>query len=131
MLQKENRLKKVRDFNLLIKHGRWVGGAFFNLKFVNLAELGGYFSKREDPDSFKKQLKIAFSVGVKLDKRAVKRNRLRRQAREAVRLLIKQGRVKNGFYVLLVAKKEGLDQDYAKLSRDLELLFKKARLLQG
>ncbi|MFH1790240.1 MAG: ribonuclease P protein component [bacterium] len=129
MLQAENRLKKVRDFNLLVKTGKWINGQFFDLKYVKLGEIFNYFPKKEDPDSFKKQLKIAFAVSVKVSKSAVKRNSLKRKARETVRLLIKDNKVKSGYYVLLIAKKQAIAVDYAEISQEIELLFKKAQLI--
>lgn len=129
MLQIENRLKKVRDFNLVMKYGRWVSGQFFDIKVLELAKIDGFIPKNEDPNTFKKQLKLAFSIGLKLSKSAVVRNRLRRQVREVVRLMIKEGVVKNGYYVLLVAKTTAKEQDYANISQEIKLLFKRAGLL--
>jgi ribonuclease P protein component len=125
MLKPENRLKKTRDFNLVIKHGRWVNAEFFDLKYLELAKNREFFPKKEDPEDFVKQLKLAFSVGLKLSKSAVKRNRLRRQMREAARLLIKDERLKNGYFILFVAKKGSMDLDYAKISQEISLLLKK------
>ena len=125
MLKPENRLKKTRDFNLVMKRGRWANAEFFDLKYLELAKNRDFFPKKIGPNDFEKQLKIAFAVGLKLSKSAVKRNRLRRQMREAVRLLVKDGRIKNGYYLLFVAKKGSMDLDYAKISQEVESLLKK------
>lgn len=129
MLQKENRLAKVRDFNLLIKHGRWVNGQFLDLRVLELAKIQDYFPKKEDVDNFKKQLRLAIAVGLKIEKSAVKRNRVKRQIREALRLLIKGGQVKSGYYILIVAKKDVLKEEYADISQEIKLLLAKAKLL--
>lgn len=129
MLQSVNRLKKVRDFNLLVKHGRWVNGNFLDVKYVNLNKIQGYFPKKEDKENFKKQLKLAIVVGVKVSKSAVKRNRLKRQLREAVRLLIKEGRLESGYYIMVSAKPVALAKDYAVISQEIKLLFEKIKVL--
>lgn len=125
MLNQTNRLKKVRDFNLLMKYGRWLNGDFINLKCLKLANFIKHFPKKEDPEKFKKQLKIAFSVGLKIDKRAVKRNRIKRQLREVVRLLIKEGSVKEGYYLMFKPKKEIIDKNYAKIREEVKILLNK------
>ena len=131
MLKPENRLKKVRDFNLLIKHGQWTSGSFLTLKWLELAKIKDYFPKKEDSDKFEKQLKLAFSVGLKIDKKAVARNRVRRQLREVVRLIIKTGRVRAGYYLMFVPKPAIKDKNYAEISQEVELLLRKTKLLNG
>ncbi len=126
MLQKENRLAKVRDFNLIIKHGRWINGQFLDVKTLNLGNNQKYFPPREDPDKFKNQLRLAFTVGLKISKSAVKRNRAKRQLREAVRLLIKDGQLKAGYYLLFVARPSILEKSFAEISQEVELLLKRS-----
>lgn len=123
MLKPENRLAKVRDFNLVLKHGQWVGGSFLTLKWLNLAKVRNYFPKKVDADKFEKQLRLGFSVGLKVDKRAVVRNRVKRQLREVVRLLIKGGQLSGGYYLMFVAKPAIKEKNYAEISQEVELLF--------
>jgi ribonuclease P protein component len=125
MLKSNNRLTKVRDFNLVMKYGRWVSGRFLRIKWLKLAEIEDYFPKKEDVNKFKKQLRLAIVVGVKVGKSAVKRNRLKRQMREVARLLIKSNRLPDGHYLMLVAQKEMLDKNYAEISEEIKLLFEK------
>ncbi len=126
MLLVEHRLKKVRDFNLVTKHGRWYNGAFVDLKVLNLEKNSALFPAKEDPESFKKQLKLAFAVGLKISKKAVVRNRLRRQLREIVRLAFKNGVPQPGFFVLVVARKDALNKEYDAVSADLTMLLKRS-----
>ena len=130
MLQQENRLRKLRDFNLVMKHGQWTNGRFLDIKALDLAKNQNFFPKKEDPESFKKQLKLAIATGLKVHKSAVKRNRARRQIRELLRLLIKEKSIKSGFYILVVAKKEVLEKDYAEISEELKLLLTRAKLIK-
>lgn len=130
MLDKLQTLAKKRDFDLVVKHGRWTRGSFLDLKVLRLAENKNYCPKKEDPDKFVKQLKLAFSVGLKLSKKAVVRNRLKRQLREATRLLIKDFGVNVGFYVLVVPRLITLDKNFAEISEDLKLLLIKNKILK-
>jgi ribonuclease P protein component len=128
MLQQQNRLTKVRDFNLLMKYGRWVNGNFLDARILELGKIQ-VFPKKEDPEKFKNQLKLAFTVGLKVSKSAVKRNRAKRQLREAVRLLIKEDRLKIGYYILFVARPAILDKDYAEISQEVKVLLSRASVL--
>lgn len=125
----DHRLAKTRDFNLILKHGRWVNGPFLDLKVLELAKITNYFPPQEDPEKFKKQLRLAIAVGLKVSKKAVERNRLKRQLREVLRLLMKDDRLPTGYYLLVVAKKPALDKKYAELSQELLLLLNKSKLL--
>ena len=114
---------------MVMKHGQWVNGRFLDIKVLELAKSQAYFPKKEDPDSFKKQLKLAIAAGLKVHKSAVKRNRVRRQIREALRLLLKDGKIKNGYYILVVAKKDTLDKDYAEISDEIKVLLSRAKVI--
>lgn len=118
-------MSKVRDFNLIIKNGRWERGRFIDLKYLELAKIKDLFPKKEDANVFANQLRIAFSIGVKLSKSAVKRNRLKRQMREHVRLLVKGGHVRRGLYLLFLAKKGSLEKNSFEISQEIDLLLRK------
>ncbi len=125
MLQKENRLKKMKDFEILFKEGR-----YFNIDFLTLKVW------KIDPEKYPKRnytkddLKIAFTVGLKVSKSAVKRNRVRRKMREVVRLLIKDGKIKKGFMAVLVAKPEILEKDYTEIEKVINKILVQARLIE-
>lgn len=125
MLNQTNRLKKVRDFNLLMKYGQWINGEFLNLKYLKLDKTIEHFPKKEDVETFKKQLRIAFSVGLKIDKRAVRRNLVKRQLSEVIRILIKDGLIGEGYYLMLIPKKEILDKTYAEISQEVKTLLER------
>jgi ribonuclease P protein component len=130
MLKPVNRLKKVRDFNVLMKYGRWINGQFLDLKTLDLHKIKQeLLPKRVVEEWFRKQLKIAFTVGLKIDKRAVVRNRLKRQMREVVRLLIKENKVKEGYYVLFVARAGIKEKEYEEIEQEVVFLLQKARLI--
>ncbi|OGH92015.1 MAG: ribonuclease P protein component [Candidatus Magasanikbacteria bacterium RIFOXYD2_FULL_39_9] len=131
MLQQDNRLRKLRDFNLVLKHGYWANGQFLDIKVLELAKNTKFFPEKEDPINFQNQLKLAISTGLKVHKSAVKRNRVRRQIREVIRLLLKDGVIKNGYYILVVAKKDVLNKDYAAISQEVKVLLSKAKVLKA
>lgn len=131
MLQPENRLTKVRDFNLLMKQGRWLKGDFIDLRYSHLEKISEEFlPKRIEPSEFRKQLKIAFTVGLKVDKRAVVRNRLKRQLREVVRLLVKEHAIRTGNYILFVARKEMIGKSYEAIQHEVVRLLSLARVIR-
>ena len=130
MFQQENRLRKERDFNLVMKHGYWQNGLLLDIKTFELAKNQKFFQKKEDPETFSSQLKLAISVGLKFHKSAVVRNRVRRQIREVLRLLIKDDKIKNGYYILVVAKKAILDKVYADISQEIKVLLSRAKVLK-
>lgn len=130
MLSADNRLKKIRDFNLLIKKGRWVNGRFFDLKYLELAKFVDLKPKTQSSEEFVGQMKVAFGVGLRISKSAVKRNRLRRQLSEAVRLVIKTGQVKTGYFLLFAAKAGSLEATREDIDRDVGALLGAAKLIE-
>ena len=130
MLPRENRLTKVRDFNLLVKHGRFTNGVFLSLKALRLADVKTFFPPKENPDTFSKQLRIAFAVSVKISKSAVKRNRFRRQLREIIRLSVSDGVISGGWYLLFVAKSGCLDKSYEDIQSEAATLLQKSGVLK-
>lgn len=130
MFHKDNRLTKVRDFNLLLAHGRTVAGEWGRVRVLRLKAVERFFPKRVDPTVFCQQLRLAVSVGTKIDKRAVVRNRLRRQLSEIIRLWLKENKIQSGWYVLVNVDKKALGKEYAKLQAELTTVFKRAGLLR-
>ena len=125
MIPKEFRLKKMKDFDILFKEGKFVNDKIVSVKIWQI-----------DPNKYprrkytKNDLKIGFVVGVKIDKRAVIRNRLKRQMREVVRLLLKNNKLQNGFHLLIIAKPEILNKTYQEIEKSIISLLKKGRVTE-
>lgn len=125
MLSTKHRLTRKQDFALIYEHGVFVPGTLINMKVW-----------RVDPAQFPRRgygendLKIGFVVGTKIDKRAVVRNRVKRQLREVVRLLIKDGVVKTGYLVAIMAKPDIAGKEYAEIEASLVQALRRARLIQ-
>jgi ribonuclease P protein component len=114
----------MKDFDNLFKVGRFVGGDLAMMKVWKINE-----EKFPNREYKKDDLKIAFVVSTKVHKSAVKRNRLKRQMREVVRLLIKDNKVKSGFMVAIMAKKEMLGKEYSDIEKSLTQLLERAKLI--
>lgn len=112
MLQSENRLRKDRDFQVVFKKGQSIFDNFCGVRFYK----NGLENSR-----------FAVVVGTKVHKSAVKRNKVRRQYREILRLNLLQ--FKKGFDVILLTSKESLNLDYHEKEEKLIKVFTKAGLM--
>lgn len=123
MLPRPYRLTRTRDFELLFAQGRFVGGGFVTLKFWRIVP---EFQPRRQLKVT--DLKIGILVSKKVSKRAVVRNRLKRQVREAVRLVLKEKGIPIGYLLAFSIKVEAKDQAYETLESDVRSLLTRARL---
>lgn len=124
MLPAEYRLTKDSDFAILFTEGKFVGGKFLTAK-VWMIEPTKYPRRKYQ----KTDLKIGFLVSKKVDKRAVVRNRLKRQMREIVRLLLKDEKLKFGFMIAFIAKPEAKTAEYQELEADSMSVMKRMHIL--
>ena len=124
MLPKENRLTRDRDFEILFTDGRFAGANFLTAKSWTIEQ-----AKYPRRNYLITDLKIGFLVSKKVDKRAVVRNRLTRQMREVVRLLLLDKKIRPGVMLAFVAKPEAKAVEYADLEKDILFLLKRFRLL--
>ena len=114
----------MKDFEILFKEGRFFAGKFITAKIWKI-----------DPEKYPRRkynaddLKIGFVVGVKVSKSAVKRNRIKRQMREAVRLLLKDGKLKTGFLISIMAKPNVLGVEYGEIEKDIRVMLERAGVL--
>lgn len=126
MIPKEYRLKHMKGFDILFKEGRFVNDELVSIKIWHI-----------DPEKYPRReytmdtLKIGFVVGLKVSKSAVKRNRLKRQMREVVRLLLKDGKINSGYLIAIIAKDEALGAEYSDIEKSIHSALKKARLLSA
>lgn len=119
MLKKLYRITKKRDFD-----------RFFGAQFK---KNNGYSAVSENLiiKSLKNELDIsrfAFVVSTKVDKRATKRNLVKRRLREIIRLRLKK--IRPGYDVLIIAKKGVVDRNYQELEKQIEFLLEKLRLIE-
>jgi len=115
MLPKKSRLDLKKDFPEIRRNGKLLRGRLFDFLFQKLA--ADFF-----PPTF------AFIVSKKIDKRAAKRNRIKRLLSETVRNFLPQ--LKPGIKGVFLAKKEILEKNFAEIRNEVEAIFKKENLLK-
>jgi len=112
MLPKRNRLEKKRIL-VILKKGKSLFSKKLKIKYLQ-TQLS--FSR------------FAFLIPLKISKKATRRNRFKRQLREIVRLKIKEKKVKGGFDIVFIAKI--LETDYHLLEKEIDIIFKRLKILQ-
>lgn len=116
----------MKDFDILFKEGRFVGGAVVTAKVWKIDE-----EKHPRREYVRSDLKIGFVVPKKVHKSAVRRNRIKRQIREVVRLMLKNDQIKEGFMCSIIAKPLILGKKYEEIAVDVRNVLKKARMLRS
>ncbi|HRY82532.1 MAG TPA: ribonuclease P protein component [Candidatus Moranbacteria bacterium] len=113
MLPRKNRLTNKKDFEEVHRLG-----SFFSFGVV--------FLKVKKNNTGK--TRAGFLVGIKFSKKAVERNRIKRQLREIVRKNI--GKIKESFDLVISLKKSSKKEILSKdLERDLMSVLEKAKLV--
>ena len=113
MLPKENRLRKKKEFEKVIKEGKGVREGFLVLKYLknnlNLVRTG-------------------FVVSQKISKKAVIRNKVKRRLREIVRRNLEK--LKPGYDLIFFTKKGIEEKDFWQIKEVVKELLKKAKLFK-
>ena len=102
MLPRANRLNKQKEFDGVFGRGKTKQDNFLVLRFIPNAQ---------------KHSRFGLVVSAKTAKRAVDRNRLRRQMSEIIRL--NQKNIRPGFDMVLVAKAKILKAEYGAIEGSL------------
>ncbi len=112
MLPKEHRLRHEKDIKALFAKGKSVFGIYTGIKFV----------KNKLPES-----RFTVVVGVKIAKRAVVRNKIKRKYRAILHERLDV--ISSGYDVLVLVKKESLTASHDEIKADFLKILKKASLL--
>ncbi|WOD39195.1 ribonuclease P protein component [Nodosilinea sp. E11] len=120
MLPKQNRLRRSRDFSQVYRRGR---------KAVSAHLIVRGWAIGATPEKTVPMLRVGVVVSLKVHKRAVVRNRLKRQVRAALRTLLP--RLNPGFWIVISLKPEAVECEYAEFLRELEQLFTKLEVFHG
>lgn len=112
MLSAQNRLRHDQDFKLIFGRGKSVFDPVCGIKFAKNQH---------------KYSRFAVVVGTKVSKKAVVRNRVRRQYRAILRKNL--GNILPGFDVILLVSNKAIDPTSQEKEDKLLTVFKKARLL--
>ncbi|MFA6296861.1 MAG: ribonuclease P protein component [Patescibacteria group bacterium] len=114
MLQKENRLTKKDDFGRIHKRGRFCGDEFLAIRFL--------------PNGLD-VTRVGFLVGLKISKKAVIRNKIKRILREVFRLKIKNCKLKKGFDIIVLVRPEIIGKSYTEVNQALDRVLSMAGIV--
>lgn len=127
MLPDANRLKHRKDFSAVYRKGMRRNSAHLSLRALR---------KPKSADSTKptaakslQPTRTGISISLKVSKRAVVRNRIKRQIRAALRQLLP--RIKLGWDLIIVVRPIAQECNYAEILQELEQLLVEAEVLNG
>ncbi len=106
MLNKKNRIGNRDVIEQLFRNGKFFKNHFFVFKYEKAVG---------SPSQF------AVSVSKKISKKAVKRNRLRRQVNETLRLNLNS--LKSSFKVLIIARPACINATFQEISQSITTFF--------
>jgi ribonuclease P protein component len=106
MLNKKNRIADSHTITALFRKGALFKASRFSFRF---------FDKPESPAQF------SITISKKVIKKAVDRNRLKRQIAEAIRLNLDQ--LKGNFLIAVIARSSAASCDYAVITQDVLTFF--------
>jgi len=112
MLSREYKLKKENDFKKVFKNGKYYQQEFIRIKILkNDLEID----------------RFGFPIGLRISKKAVQRNKIKRRLEEIIRLKLNQ--MKSGFDIIILVNPEIIEKSYQEIEKALISLFKKANIL--
>lgn len=107
----KNRLKKKKEFDDVFQNGKTVNGSFLFIKFKK--------NNLEVP-------RFGFIAGLKISKKAVERNRIKRLLSEVVRVELKH--IKNNYDIITVVKSAAIIKaDKNDVIDDFNIILKKLK----
>ena len=112
MLPKVHRIVKEKDFKQVFRKGKYLSQDLLNLKYVK---------NNLDKSRF------GFTIGLKISKKAVIRNKIKRQMTEIIRHNLPS--IKKGFDIVIMPKPAIVDQNYQEIKKILVSLLKKTKIL--
>ncbi|NEQ06237.1 MAG: ribonuclease P protein component [Moorea sp. SIO3E2] len=132
-LPQANRLKHWRDFKQVYRSGIRRSGRYLTLRGLQQSTIPAIAKEtiapeKSLPDNHPPS-RLGISISQKVSKKAVVRNRIKRQIRAALRQLLP--RLSPGWKLVIIVKPEARECEYAQLLRELEKLLVKAEVLDG
>lgn len=113
-LPKSNRLTRDKDFKNVFDSGETVKDSFLFIKFL----------KNES----RKSSRFGIVISSKVSKKAIVRNRVRRQISEIIRNNLK--RVVNSIDVVIVTNSKIVDKEFTEIEKVVLRLLKKSKILK-
>jgi ribonuclease P protein component len=131
-LPQPNRLRHWRDFQVVYQKGIRRSGRYLTLRCLrqrtsagNTPTEGTLRSREES----KLPTRIGISISQKVSKKAVVRNRIKRQIRAIIRQLLP--RISPGWQVVVGVRPGAQECEYGQFLRELEQLLAEAEVLNG
>ena len=131
MLPQPHRLKQTRDFSKVYRHGKKAVSNHLVLRVLPdpavaqpQAEHFCFGGAELLPPT-----RFGITVSQKVSKRAVVRNRLKRQVRAAIKHFLPL--LKPGFWVVINLRPEAVECEYGEILRELEELLTKLEVIHG
>jgi len=121
-LPKVNRLKERRDFQLIFKSGIRRHSTLMTLRATKEPKT----LPQQQPPS---PTRLGISVGLKVSKKAVTRNRIKRLIRVAFRELLPQ--IALGWKIVIIVRQEAVGCKYERFLRELKQLLLEANIING
>ena len=131
-LSKPNRLKHRKDFNQVYQRGLRRNSANITLRALHCSKFSAKKScVSESVADLTPQApaQIGISISLKVSKRAVVRNRIKRQIRAALRQLLP--RLTAGWKLVIIVRPQAVECDYFQFLQELEQLLLDAEVLNG
>jgi len=128
--RKESHLRSSQDFQRVRRRGRRQQGAYLILAYARRAEqveTPATPATPGEPVAARLPSRIGFSVNKRVGS-AVRRNRVKRRLREAIRRRLWKTQL--GWDMIVIARPEAADAEYADLASELHDLLRRARLLR-
>ncbi|EKQ69446.1 ribonuclease P protein component [Leptolyngbyaceae cyanobacterium JSC-12] len=128
-LPRANRLKHREDFNRIYQKGRRFKTDHLTLRVVSRVGVNSStFSSKAKPET-SSPTRIGISISVKVDKRSVVRNRIRRQIQAIFRQFLPY--LRPNLDLLIIPHPQAVQCDYFQFLQELEQLLVEAEVLNG
>lgn len=112
MLLRKYKLKKDNDFKKVFKDGIYKQNGFIKIKFLkNNLDIS----------------RFSFIVGLKISKKAIQRNKIKRRLEEIIRLNFKK--IITGFDIIILVEKEIIEKEHIEIEEKLIDLLKKSKII--
>ena len=123
-LSRANRLRHRQDFTAVYQSGLRRNAPHFALRALRQPSGATVMKTAEVMPT-----RIGISISQKVSKRAVIRNRIKRQIRAAIRQMLP--RIAPGWRLVVVVRPIAVECDYGQILRELEQLLAEAEVLNG
>ncbi len=129
MLPKGHRLRRSRDFSQVYRQGKKAASAHLLVRVWSLPPTASVKPVVSGDSAPPIDPRIGIVVSLKVHKRAVVRNRLKRRVRAALRTLLP--RLRPNQWIIISLKPEAAECEYGEFLRELEQLFTKLEVFHG